>query len=391
MTSSQIKIWYAWHKWSSLVCTVFMLMLCITGLPLIFAHEIDHALGYSVDPPVLEQNAPHNVSVANLVAAAKARRPQDAVQFVTADPDEPDIMYLRMGENIEGEISAFLTYDLRTGEFLNDYPLDQGFMNVMLRLHIDMFAGLPGTLFLGFMGILLVVSLVSGTVVYAPYMRKLKFATVRRHRSARIKWLDLHNLLGITTLVWLLVVGATGAINTLSIPIFAQWQKTELAAMTAAYKGEPPIKNTISADQAIAAANAAEPDMALSFMAFPGNEFASPHHYAAFMSGQTSFTSKLLKPVLIDAGTGQITAQRDLPWTVGLLLLSQPLHFGDYGGLPLKILWALLDVLAIIVLASGVYLWFKKRKIPVEKRLRRLRAETESSPIVATAARYNET
>jgi len=368
-----------------------MLMLCITGLPLIFAHEIDHALGYSVDPPVLEQNAPHNVSVANLVAAAKARRPQDAVQFVTADPDEPDIMYLRMGENIEGEISAFLTYDLRTGEFLNDYPLDQGFMNVMLRLHIDMFAGLPGTLFLGFMGILLVVSLVSGTVVYAPYMRKLKFATVRRHRSARIKWLDLHNLLGITTLVWLLVVGATGAINTLSIPIFAQWQKTELAAMTAAYKGEPPIKNTISADQAIAAANAAEPDMALSFMAFPGNEFASPHHYAAFMSGQTSFTSKLLKPVLIDAGTGQITAQRDLPWTVGLLLLSQPLHFGDYGGLPLKILWALLDVLAIIVLASGVYLWFKKRKIPVEKRLRRLRAETESSPIVATAARYNET
>ncbi len=27
------------------------------------------------------------------------------------------------------------------------------------------------------------------------------------------------------------------------------------------------------------------------------------------------------------------------------LLLSQPLHFGDYGGMPLKILWALLDLL----------------------------------------------
>ena len=29
------------HKWSSLVCTVFLLMLCVTGLPLIFHDEVD--------------------------------------------------------------------------------------------------------------------------------------------------------------------------------------------------------------------------------------------------------------------------------------------------------------------------------------------------------------
>ena len=42
------------------------------------------------------------------------------------------------------------------------------------------------------------------------------------------------------------------------------------------------------------------------------------------------------------------------------LSLSQPLHFGDYGGLPLKILWALLDLITIVVLASGIYLWLGK-------------------------------
>ena len=46
-------------------------------------------------------------------------------------------------------------------------------------------------------------------------MRKLDFGTVRRERSSRLKWLDLHNLLGVVTLVWALVVGLTGAINTL--------------------------------------------------------------------------------------------------------------------------------------------------------------------------------
>jgi uncharacterized iron-regulated membrane protein len=33
------------------VCTVFMLLLCMTGLPLIFHHEIDHLLGNEVEAP----------------------------------------------------------------------------------------------------------------------------------------------------------------------------------------------------------------------------------------------------------------------------------------------------------------------------------------------------
>jgi uncharacterized iron-regulated membrane protein len=29
------------HTWSSLISTLFLLLLCVTGLPLIFHHEID--------------------------------------------------------------------------------------------------------------------------------------------------------------------------------------------------------------------------------------------------------------------------------------------------------------------------------------------------------------
>jgi hypothetical protein len=45
---------WSWiHKWSSLVCTVFMLLLCLTGLPLIYHHEIGHLLGNEVEAPAL--------------------------------------------------------------------------------------------------------------------------------------------------------------------------------------------------------------------------------------------------------------------------------------------------------------------------------------------------
>lgn len=377
LSSQTIRNWYVVHKWTSLVCTVFLLMLCITGLPLIFYHEIDHALGNSVDPPELAAGtADAKANLDAIVADARARKPADAVQFVSRDPDEPDAWFVSLGATANApRASAFYMYDARTGDFLHEYPLNQGVMNFLFRLHYDLFAGLPGTLLLGFMGLLLAASLVSGAVVYGPFMRKLRFGSVRHERSPRTKWLDLHNLLGIATLVWLFTVGLTGVINTLAIPIFGYWQQTELADMTARYRGQPALEQFSSADHAVATARAAAPGTDLSFMAFPGNEYSSPHHYVAFMYGSTPLTSKLLTPVLIDAQTGKLIDRRELPWYVTALLVSQPLHFGDYGGLPLKILWALLDLIAIVVLGSGVYLWVKKRNLSIEARLGTLQTE----------------
>ena len=75
-------------------------------------------------------------------------------------------------------------------------------------------------------------------------------------------------------------------------------------------------------------------------------------------------------PVVVDAKTTVVTAKPDLPWYLTALLLSQPLHFGDYGGWPLKVRWAALDIATLVVLGSGVYLWLKRgsRQVPVDER-----------------------
>ena len=102
---------------------------------------------------------------------------------------------------------------------------------------------------------------------------------------------------------------------------------------------------------------AAAPGMRPQFIAFPGVDYSSGHHFAIFLQGATPATEKLLTPVLIDARTGAMAGKRPMPWYMQALLLSQPLHFGDYGGLAMKLLWALLDIVTIVVLGSGVYLW----------------------------------
>jgi uncharacterized iron-regulated membrane protein len=63
---------------------------------------------------------------------------------------------------------------------------------------------------------------------------------------------------------------------------------------------------------------------------------------------------------MVDACSGTVDGVAPMPWYMKALLLAQPLHFGDYGGLAMKVLWALLDLASIVVLGSGLYLWLGK-------------------------------
>jgi uncharacterized iron-regulated membrane protein len=351
---------WAWiHKWSSLACTVFMLLLCLTGLPLIYHHEISHAMGYATEAPAMPAGTP-KANIDEVIAAAKALYPGKIMMYMSQEADEPNIWNLTLGDHPTDENFKPVAVDARTAKVLAQHNFEDTFLGVMFHLHVDLYAGLWGKLFLGFMGLLLVLAIVSGVVLYAPFMRKLDFGTVRRGRAPRLKWLDLHNLLGIVTLVWALVVGTTGMINTWADLLLKYWQVTEMAEMVAPYRSLPPPTALASMDQSLQRALAAEPGMKVGFVAFPGTPFTSAHHYGIFMRGDQPLTSRLYKPVLVDAQTAHVTDNRDLPWYLTALLISQPLHFGDYGGQAMKLLWALLDIATIIVLGSGLYLWLKR-------------------------------
>lgn len=364
MSSHSLRRWSWIHKWSSLVCTLFMLLLCLTGLPLIYHHEIGHLLGNDVELPVLAPAMAAGTPRADIdkvIAAGRALYPEKIVMYISQELDEPAIWNLTLGDRPTDEHYKPIAVDARTAQVITEPAFEGGaFMSTMFSLHVDLFAGLYGKLFLGLMGLLLLVAIVSGVVLYAPFMRKLDFGTVRHGRTQRLKWLDLHNLLGIVTMVWALVVGATGMVNTWADVLLKYWQATEIAAMLEPYKGAPPPTRLASMDAAIKLAESAAPGMQVGFVAFPGTPFASPHHYGVYMRGNAAFSSRLYKPVLIDAQTGVITDQRALPWYLTGLLISQPLHFGDYGGGWMKFLWALLDLATIAVLGSGLYLWIKR-------------------------------
>ena len=363
MKSHTVRRWSFIHTWTSLICTVFLLMLALTGLPLIFHHEIDHLLGDSPQLRAMPADTPH-LDLQQLVRAAEAHRPGEVMQYFGWDEDDPNGVVTIMAKTAGTEPNSSHTFmlDARTGEAVAMPSANGGLMMVMLRLHVDLFAGLPGKLLLAFMGLLFVLAIISGCVLYLPFMRRTQFASVRHDKSTRLRWLDLHNLIGVVTLTWALVVGVTGVISACADLIIAAWRNDSLSAMIAPYRDAPALTQLAPASRLLDIAAQAAPGMRPDFIAFPGTRFSSEHHYAVFMKGSSHLTSHLLTPVLIDAATLQVTAVAERPWYMDAMGMSQPLHFGDYGGMPMKVLWAALDGLTIIVLGSGVYLWLERRR-----------------------------
>jgi len=373
-----VRKWYWVHKWSSLICTLFLLVVCVTGLPLIFLDEI--SAHWRCDPSPAELSAATPLTnLDRLVASATGKGgifPGETVRWLSIEDDSGQIwMGLAPSYDAPRGLDHVVRFDARSGKVIHaarsgehTSPL---WLGLMFRLHTDLFAGLYGELFLAAMGALFVVATVSGVALYGPFMKNLSFGTVRREKSARVQWLDIHNLLGIATVVWVIAVGVTGIINQLSTPLYDIWRSTALSGLLADDKGQPMPAQLSSVQAAYRTALRAEPGRAVRSIRFPDGELGSPYHYLIWTKGDTPLTSQLLKPLLVDARTGQLSATLSLPWYLTVLLTARPLHFGDYGGLPLKLIWAALDLVAIVILISGLMLW-KSRRAAVASRLAEL-------------------
>lgn len=245
MTPKTVRAWSFVHTWSSLISTVFLVMLCITGLPLIFHHEIeDWVAGHQNKAVPIAQMA----SLDAMVDQARVANPGRVISGVYLNPDAPQaVVYSQPSwQSLVDRPFDYeaMTFDSRTGQIAETaaygpHPVT-AVMDVMLRLHVDMFLLLPGQLFLGAMGLLFLVAIVSGVVLYGPFTRKLEFGEIRRQKARRTRWLDLHNLLGVVTIVWAAVVGFTGALNEIAGPVYQNYVATDVAAVTAPWKGQTP-------------------------------------------------------------------------------------------------------------------------------------------------------
>lgn len=361
MKASTLRTWYAIHRWTSLICTLNLLVLCLTGLLLIFHEDIDDLLGQGHPEPALSQAAEKaKPTVQSLIDVAQAMHAGQAAKSIFFGDE--NFVNVRVGPPGEPKLAVgkSVQFNGATGERNNTVP-GETVSGFILKLHVNLFLGLPGQLFMGVIGVIFVLSLVSGLILYAPFMRKLAFGLLRFGKTTRVVNADFHNLFGIVVMVWALVVGLTGTFLSFSPVILGLWQKTELQQLINTLPGPAP-SHLVSVDKAIDAAKTAVPGKDIAYVFYPGTEYSTGRHYGVVLRGHTELEKRVFTIAMVDAQNADVSAVRGMPWYLQVLLLSGPFHFGNYAGRPLQILWALLTIMTAGATVTGFVVWLKRHR-----------------------------
>lgn len=356
------------HRWASLVATPFFLVLCLTGTVLIFHEEIDRALGHSPVAPALEGP---QLDFDALTSAALASRPGTRINsFHWDETDHPGLVSISVAPVSQPKArDSERLWLTRIGAQAVTVPDHHDTLTgFLLELHAQWFLGFFGELFGALIALLVLLSLLSGLVVYAPYVKRIAFGVLRRGkgRGARLLQLDLHNFIGVIVTGWALVVTVTGLLLGIGTLALGLWQLTELRELTARYASDKTpvdlVRPATGPQAAVDAAAKAAPGWAPMTVFYPDTDYTTHRHYLILLGGEHGFDKRLFRIGLVDAGTGALAEVREIPWYLKAILVSQPLHFGDYGGLLLKILWTLCTWLTLFITANGAWLWWKRRQ-----------------------------
>jgi uncharacterized iron-regulated membrane protein len=345
---------YRFHAYGGLWLGAHFLLFLVTGFVLLFKPAAEFKVAGAA--------ATLNKSYSEILRESLARFPGERPLSLFPDEEVPRVLHLRLSPDGSGKFRGArkLDFDLRSGAEVKGALSETGFFSFVLRLHRELLLGSAGKILVGISGIILLLISLSGFLIYGRFRRGQAFDSVR-FGSKPLLLADLHKWLGAAAGAWVLLVTFTGiflAFNSLLIKLY---QAQNLASLSQAYQGHAASADPALVDSVINNALAARPGSALDFLAFPGTEFSLPAHYLLLLKTPTSFGGEVHELAVVEAGTARVAEVRELPVYLKTLLLSEPLHFGDYGGLTLKILWGSFALVCFAMTIVGIWGWFAKR------------------------------
>ncbi len=337
---------YRFHAWAGYLCAWFLIVIGLTGSVLVFEEEISAA----IHPDWYEIEAlGKNTSLEAIEKSIREAYPHHQLTGFRL-PQHP-------GETIRASI-------LRDGMFSIAFvnPSDGkilGFESpqwkrIVLKIHNEMLLGDRGAAFLFFIACCMVLLGTSGLWMQRNILKNL-FRRPRFPRSPRLGFTDLHKMLGVPISAFLLTLGTTGALY--NWPAFGK---------IASGKAESPgLKTTqrshqtsiISPDAAIATAGSAIPDFTPSYVSYPRDGDGKIRVSGSVPS--QSFFGIFASSMEIDATTGKLLTAKDvrvLPWAVKWRSFTRPLHYGNFGGIPLKILYSLCSLALVALSITGLFI-----------------------------------
>lgn len=355
MNPARIKLWYRLHAWLGVGTGLFLLVLAVSGSVIVWRSEIDTWLN-----PHLHYVAarPERVPLEKLAEAALDALP--GYELFSLRPNEGEgrsvIAYLRQRDGPFETVKAEVFLDPHTGVVLGRRLAPDALTGWLYKLHYGLFLGTPGQVLVGILGVTLAVSCLTGLCIYRRFLTGWMASPFRPALPLRRRVANVHIAVGLAALVFNLLIAVSGA--WFNLP-----KLRELAAPKVSATGAPRerVRAGVPLDELWRRALTALPELEPRSLLFPTQPDA-PFRVRGGLPGHP-----LLGPsssyVLLAARDGAVAGVRDaraLSLAERAEVMLRPLHFGNFGGWPVKVLWTVLGLTPGLLALTGGWLWLRR-------------------------------
>lgn len=361
------------HSWLGLINGFFLILLGLSGSALVFKDEIDDWANKEL---LTVKQGHRDIRLHYIYEDITRRYPAlDGIAWLNPKPGRGKAYNFRLYLN-DARITSYdlglISYNPYTGEVLREGSIDDlspSVINWIYQYHFSLQLGVPGAAYVATLGICLIISILTGFIIYRKYIVKvLTFRLKINRKNWRTITSDWHRIIGVWSLFFNAIIAFTG----FWLNLFAYEPKLWANEMI------PTAPNTlakVSLDSLYEQALLQMPDLIPTYVYLPTQP--KKHFFVrGAVAGEASIWTGN-NSIRFDAQTGELISINRIAderfWNK-IEATFYSLHIGSYGGLPIKIIYVLIGLTPGFLSISGFLLWRRRRirsKANIEAKNRR--------------------
>lgn len=340
------------HTWLGITLGALLAITCVTGSVIVFHQEADRPFRAGVPSTAMSLDGAAG-EVTRFASGARVMR----VRFPIL-PGDPYVFQVRSA----GGQTERVALDGASGKVLGALP-SVSWMEWMIDLHRNLLSGKAGRKIVGAVGILALVLSLTAVILWLASGAGWKAFTRVRAGGQKRFFFELHRAIGLWSLCFVMLLSGTGIALA-----YSDWARSVWESMTGgpasfhAPRVDASEQATKPLDEYLAAARAAMPDGAPTELRIP----QSPGDPVQLrFRRKTDVAPSGMNRIYLDPASGQVLSVNltaNWPLTMRLYQWMDPVHYGEFGGTPIKVLWAALGAAPSVLFVSGVLFWWLRNK-----------------------------
>ncbi len=347
------------HTWVGLLAGAFLSVIGLTGSVITFRGDLDRA---AMPWPTATGITSRRVGLDEAAQELARFRPDVRIRRVRLPVHAGDSYVFQVDTGAKRTVRIVL--DSSTGRILG--TLQTGWVEWVVDLHRNLLSGKTGRKAVGVAGIILFLLSASGLIMWVAGARNWRaWTTVRKQGSARRFQFELHRAAGLWAYAFLAVVSFTGI--GLAFPDTYRQAVLSLTGTPATVGAPKGIKGKAgqSLESYLRSGQQAMPDGVPVELRMPEGKGAVDLrlHRAGDLAAAGNH-------VYLDPATAavlQVDRMIDRPLGARFYAALTPIHYSEFGGTPIKVVWGILGLTPLLLFVTGLLTWWRPGKPNVRK------------------------